>query len=338
MSFKDSIVKDSKENVYAFYVRIQPKALDYDKITRNDIYHDIISLYKEDPEIILRLCSMEEIHILQNLLDGNIKKQENGYIDYLLFRNLRNNYLILEENGEYKIPVDLVNYVKMAMNLLDEKFYAIQDVMDSVILGILQVYNTLELDEVIELLKQYHISFSLPDLEKYLKVCPKINSKVELIRYRKKEYLVSTEFLYYKDVSSLRKNFKKASYSLEEMISFGKYHLNLFDKEVLNFLNFLEIHLDAVFVFSFLQDLIFYCGFDLNNESILWQICDGVEELYQKVNRVVAKFPVWIYYGNDLKHFEENMFLPDKNDLCPCGSKKKYKNCCGKRWKSKEEK
>ena len=37
---------------------------------------------------------MEEIHILQKLLEENVKKQENGYIDYLLFTNLQNNFLI----------------------------------------------------------------------------------------------------------------------------------------------------------------------------------------------------------------------------------------------------
>ena len=94
MSLKEYMLSDKKENVYAFYQRLNIKASDYEKITRNDIYRNIISLYKDDPEIILRLCSMEEIQILKKLLDGKIKKQANGYIDYLLFRHLQHNYLL----------------------------------------------------------------------------------------------------------------------------------------------------------------------------------------------------------------------------------------------------
>ena len=110
MSLKEYMLKENKNKVYEFYLKMNPKAEEYEKISRNDIYQNIISLYKEDPEIILRLCSMEEIGILQKLLDENIKKQENGYIYYLLFQNLMNNYLILLGNNEYYIPADLMGY------------------------------------------------------------------------------------------------------------------------------------------------------------------------------------------------------------------------------------
>ena len=149
MKLKDTLLKTNKKQVYAFYQKIleYPKA--YEAVTRNDIYRNIISLYKEDPELILSLCSMEEIHILQKLLEENVKKQENGYIDYLLFTNLQNNFLIYLNNGEYAIYEDLVNYVKMAMNLLDEKAYAIEDVMDSVLIGLVRVYNAISLNEYV---------------------------------------------------------------------------------------------------------------------------------------------------------------------------------------------
>ena len=87
MKLKDTLLKTDKKRVYAFYEKINEHALDYSLVTRNDIYLNIISLYREDPELILKLWSMEEIHILKKLLEENIKKQENGYIDYLLFLN-----------------------------------------------------------------------------------------------------------------------------------------------------------------------------------------------------------------------------------------------------------
>ena len=244
MSFKSCILNSKKELVYAFYQRLDKKALPYAKITRNDIYHNIISLYKRDPEIILRLCTMEEINILKKLLDGGIKRQENGYIDYLLFQNLKNNYLIELKNNEYIIPDDLLNYIKMALNLLDEKVFSIIDVSDSIIMGLSRIYNCLEATTFKEILNQYYINYEIPSLKEYICNNPKLNNKLKVIRYQKKEYIISLEYPFYKDVIKLRRNFKIKEYSLESVISIGKYKIDLFQEELFSFLNFLEMHLN----------------------------------------------------------------------------------------------
>ena len=168
MELKEFMLHDKKENVYAFYERLNSNPVPYEEITRNDIYHNIISLYKDDPERILKLCSMEEIHILKSLIEENSKKQENGYIDYLLFQNLLHNYLILDSSTEYYIPEDIYNYVKMAINLFDEKTYSLLDVIDSTILGMSRVYNTLELELFLDVLKSYYIDYEMKDLKKYI--------------------------------------------------------------------------------------------------------------------------------------------------------------------------
>ena len=313
MSLKEYMLNDKKENVYHFYQRLNSKAEDYEKITRNDIYRNIISLYKNDPEIIVRLCSMEEIQILRKLLEEKIKKQENGYIDYLLFQNLKHNYLVLESNGEYFIPDDLVNYVKMALNLFDEQTYSKQDVIDSILLGIGIVYNTLVISKVYELFKSYYVLDDI-DLKTYIKNNPKLNDKLMISRLKKQDYLVSLQFPYYKDVISLYKDVDYAHYSLEEMISFGKYKLNLFQEKILSFLNFLEMHLDAYYINLFLNDLIFYCGFDINHEGLLLQICDNIEDLYKEVKKVNSYFPIWIYAGNNLIFLDKKLGEQEENN------------------------
>ena len=153
------------------------------------------------------------------------------------------------------------------------------------------------------------------------------------MRFQKKDYVVSKEYFHYKDVLSLRKKFKIATYSLEEMISIGKYKLNLFQEKVFHFLNFLEIHLDGKSIDLFVKDFLFYCGFDINNDGILLGICDQIEELYREVVSVVPYFPIWIYGGNSLHTLKENMILPEKNEPCLCGSGKKFKDCCFKLFK-----
>lgn len=333
MKLKDYLLKEKKEEVYAFYRKIVKKAKDYEKVTRLEMYQEILSCYHDDPEEILHLCSMEEIHILKKLIEDAVEKRENGYIDYLLFRNLKQNYLVVEEDGKYFIFEDLYNYVKMAMNLLDEKIYAIADVVDSVIIGISRVYNTLTLSDFLEILNSFYIDYDISDLKKYIKTNPKLNLLVDVIRFKKTDYVVSLEYPFYKDVIELQKPFQFAHYSLEEMISFGKYKMNLFQEKILSFLNFLEMHLNPVSIDLLLNDLIFYIGFDINNESVLLQICDGIEELYHEVIGVLSDFPVWIYKGNPLNHLKENIILPDRNEPCICGSGKKFKNCCEKLFK-----
>ena len=82
MSLKEYMLWDNKKNVYDFYVKINSKAEKYEKISRNSMYLNIISFYRNDPEIILRLCTMEEIEILKKLLNERILKRDIGYIDY----------------------------------------------------------------------------------------------------------------------------------------------------------------------------------------------------------------------------------------------------------------
>ncbi len=319
MLLKDVISKDLKENVYAFYQIIEAHPKDYDKITRMDIYSEILSCYRKDPEIILQMCSMEEIQILKKLLDEPILKKENGYIDYLLFQNLREHYLVLLEEQKYFIPDDLINYVKMAINLLDEKKYNILDVMDSVILGIARIYNVLLVDSFLEIITTYCKEFEAVNIKEYINSHPRVKDKVEIVRYQKKVYLVSKEYYYYKDVLKLRKSLNKNYYSLEEVLSFGKYKLNLFQEEVLYYLNFLEIHLDSKSIDLLVHDLVFYCGFQINDDAMLLEICDQIGDLYKETKKIVFYFPNWLFFGeseNKESQSElesDNFFMKIKN-------------------------
>ncbi len=332
MSFKEHILSTKKEIVYAFYKRLVPKPLAYDKITRSDIYKNILFMYQKDPELITRLCTMEEINILKKLLVGNIPKRDHGYIDYLLFTSLSQNFLVVEQEGEYTIPSDLLNYIKMALNLFEESAHTITDVIDSLILGLSRIYNCLKLEEFLELLESYYVDYKISDIKKYIKNNPKLNHKVKTIHYKKEEYLISLEMECYKDVLAFQKNFKIKKYTLEEVISIGKYKLNLFDNDIFYYLNFLEVNLRPSSIDLLLEDIIFYCGFDINDENTLGQICDNIEELYEATKKVVSLFPVWIYKGNNLDSFLDNIILPEKNAPCICGSKKKFKNCCEKKF------
>ena len=307
MNLKDYILKSNKIDIYNFYLKINSSAVAYEKITRNDIYHNIISSYKNDPEIILQLCSMEEISILKKLLDDKIKVEENGYIDYVLFKNLSNNFLILNDGENYYLPEDLVNCVKMAINLLDEKLYTARDIVDSTIIGVARVYNVLLIDDAINLLKKYSVIYDKLAFKKYIKSNAKLKDRVAIARFKKKEYFISLEYCFYKEVLDLRKNIDFAIYSLEEIISFGKYKINLFQEKVLFFLNFLEMHMKAYGINSLIDDLIFYFGIYVNDEKILNSICGNILELQKEIVLVEKYFPIWIYNGNNLEKLKNDI-------------------------------
>lgn len=307
MTLKEYILTCNKKECYDFYVKLSSKPKKYNQVTRNDIYTWIISLYHADSEIILKLCSTEEINVLKKLLDENIHKRENGYIDYLIFNSLSHHFLVLANEEEYYIPSDIKNYVKMAINILDEAEYSKLDVTISAILGISKIYNTISLSNALSILREYAIFYDdIKAFKKEIASNIKLRENIAVVRHNKEEYLVSLNFFYYKDVLKLRNDLPVAKYSLEELISFGKYNLNLFDENILHFLNFLELHLTPPNIEIFLREIIFYCGFDINNESVLLKICDGIEELYLETKKVISYFPIWIYNGNNLLYFSES--------------------------------
>lgn len=334
MTLKEYITKEDKLVVYNFYRRLKEKPKDYESISRLEMYNEIINTYKEDPEVILKLLTSEEIHCLKSLVNEKEVHDNYGYLEYVVVTNLKTNYLILKENNNYYIPKDIINYVKMALNMFDEKSYSFKDVTDSVLLGLSRIYNVVLLEDFINLLAKQYINMVPKDLKKYIEANPKICDKISVIKYQKQEYVISLEHYYYKDILSLRKNYYKYNdYSLESVISIGKYKLNLFKEEVFNFLNFLECHLEPKYIELIVNDLVVYCGFDIRDEETLNNIADNIADLIVEIKKALCYFPIWIYKGNTSKTLKENTILPDKNDLCLCGSGKKFKHCCRKDFK-----
>lgn len=297
------------------------------------MYNEIIALYKENPETILNLCTLEEIESLKGLINEKEIHDNYGYLEYIVVTNLKSNYLILKDK-KYYIPSDIINYVKMALNVFDEKAYSFRDVTDSVILGLTRIYNVIETEEFINLLAKAYINMTIKDLKTYIVNNPKLSHKIAIVKIFKKEYVVSLEYNYYKDVLDLKKNYYNYNdYSLESIISIGKYKINLFKKEVFAFLNFLECHLEPKYIELIINDLIIYVGFNLNDDEALKTIADNIEDLLKEIMKVLSFMPIWVYNGNTYNTMKENIILPDKNDLCFCGSGKKFKHCCRKYYK-----
>ncbi len=61
-------------------------------------------------------------------------------------------------------------------------------------------------------------------------------------------------------------------------------------------------------------------------------VMDGRNEEHHELARFVKKDDAWLYESGELKTATVTRATPKvgRNDPCPCGSGKKYKQCCGK--------
>jgi len=305
ITLEELIKHEEKEDVYLFYESVSPNPKPYSKISREGMYQEILSIYKEDPEIILKLISVEEINLLKELLEANKKVEKYGYIEYLLFQDLENNYLIIKGSTEYYIPEDLFNYVKMALNLFNQNEYFYKDIVDSIIIGLTRIYNALDLEALNALLVKYNTKFEIGELRTYIAESLYLKGKVVLVEYQNKEYITDSYFIFYEDVLKLRIGVNlNLDYTLEEVISIGKYHINLFKEPVLKFLNFLEGHLNREYIKIILDDLIVYAGMHINNLDTLKKIACDIDSLFEEAKKIIAYLPNWII------NKEENKPIP----------------------------
>jgi len=313
MTLKEYIKKDKKENLYNFYCKLVANPKKYDSITRNDIYDNIISLYKNNPEIILELCTTEEINILKKIINDGYKTDETSYIGYIINKNLLTNYLVIKNDNNYIIPKDIINYVKMALNVYNEKEFNYIDVFNSLIIGLIRIYNVLSIDDFNLILNKYNMN--IHDIKKDILNNIKFKDKLTIVKYCKKEYIVSLENYYYKDVLKLRKDeLGYKIYLLEEVISIGKYNINLFNLEIFEFLSFLELHLDCKSIELLLNDIIKYSGFDINNKEVLLKISDNIKDLYNEILKVTDNFSVWIYKGNSISSLKNEIEITNRQN------------------------
>ncbi len=304
-SLKEIFKSHKKEEIYNYYQRFNSTPKEYSKITREEMYKYIYDVFRQNPEVITQMGTIEEVNILKRLIAEEPVRPTNGYLDYLLLNNLKENYLIYEENNQYYIPTDIFNFVKMALNIYNEQEYTYHDISDSVIIGLIRMHNVLTLNNFLEYLKKYNIILDAKTCKSYINNNMRLNKLIAIIKYQKQDYIISLEFNYYKDVLNLsQNNLPRPPYTLEEMISMGKYNLNLFKEEIFNFLGFLESHLEPQIIKLFLNDLYVYAGFDINNNEALNNIAGNIPELYKEVLLVINSFPCWIYNGNSIKELD----------------------------------
>ncbi len=307
-TLKEYFKENKKEVGYNLYKRVVMKAEDIDNITKDEIYDSVIASYKNDPDIIINMGTVEEVSILKRLLNEDLKKQNNGYLEYLLIKNLKDNLLVFEDKDKYFIPLDLVNPIKMAINIFDEATYMYKDVSDSVMIGLIRIYNVLEVKEFKDILFSYNILLDDISIPEYIRINDRVRKYMRVLKYKDNMYVVSTEYEGYKDILAIRSNIKiRPNYVLQEVISVGKYKMDLFKECIFEFLSFLEQHLEQRYIDFIIDDVIVYAGYDAHSEKLIKSMASDISVLEQAIKEVVPYFPCWFYYGNSLNEIEKEI-------------------------------
>ncbi len=301
-TLKEFLETFAKQHYYTYYKKVISKPKKMAEVTNMEMYDAIIDLYKEDPEVIIQLCNIEEMQILNNLIDFNIKKEGLTFLDYCHLVKLQKNFLIIAGEKEYYIPSDILNYIKMALNLYDEEKEVFTDVANNTILGLIRIHATQPLPTFIKTLEKYKQFYTEDSLRLTIKKSLYLKDKVDIIKYQNEPYVVSLEFHNCQKLIHLTAyNITPPYYKLEEIVSIGKYHVDLFKQPILQFISLLESHMEANPIYGLVNRIIFYAGCGLDDPEDIRKIACDIEELYQGILKVLPYLPVWIYNGCESK-------------------------------------
>ncbi|MDE5539486.1 MAG: hypothetical protein K2J20_03260, partial [Bacilli bacterium] len=145
-----------------------------------------------------------------------------------------------------------------------------------------------------EMIASYNVMLGI-DIPNYIKTNPRLQDKVMGKNYKTVNYVISLENQFYRDILGLRQNKSiSKTYNLEEIVSVGKYKINLFNEQILKFLNFLEMHLAPIYTDQVINELIIYRGLEIDDLRVLRSIADNIEPLYQALEKIVDSIPSWI--------------------------------------------
>lgn len=289
---------------------------------------------KDLKKAILANLEEEKIYFPSELIEKI--KEDAKNIDYELYvdiEDILSGFIFVYKDGnkdKYIIPDEIKNILKeIDYNELEENItdieYAIEDFVSSYVMmnGIIE---NKKLQELLERNQGFDISISeLDDLvkeqghpiidKKYYSCLPnmekeEINSLLTLknIYGKYKDAIDFDSFYEYNLCEDLEEFAKKLSLSED-------------DKEALIFMVLYSIK----------------CG--AYNKETLEFIIDSLKltksketkkELTNIINRYKDEIDIWIYNGFTNNEINTKKIKIGRNEKCPCGSGKKYKQCCGK--------
>lgn len=270
----------------------------------------------------------------KGILFPAIHDEEPVFVMPTIMQDIFNNMNTLEVRNKIKTNTEIINLFRGMIKaygilsyddtiMLLKKYVANFDEIDAITIlkenenYYLDEYDVIEEDDFFSENEEKIKLFSNFEIEDYEEVLSEIDNKFEY-SYISKEKLISMAATDYLEKSTLGKKFIK---EMLELFAMPKEY-------AIENMYILVSDIQTRSINEIIEDVI--QGIDVKLGK------DDRFDVEQLINKLLKNVPIWKFKGATINQIQSDEIKELKNEKigrnepCPCGSGKKYKNCCGK--------
>ena len=329
----DRFILDKKlddDSLPSYIENLTDRALDYlsDNYSfsnRKDL-EDLLLTYANN----IYLKELEKEEVVYEVLECD-NKEFNGNIH--VTEGVLNGIISLYRDGDI-VKVSIPHEIKglLRAGTIDNE-PLIMPLDDTIVTSYLVINGAIEKDVLKDILKEKEgIDLSIEELDEFV--------------LRNNYFMIDNYYTIVDDMPNIiereilpkKKSFKKYK-GLGLEVDKANHKMYELKEELNSYLNTLDVN--KVRKEYFLGTLLILLNANIYSEEFLKELCHEnnfsltkkqFENVYNIIDKYKNDIPIWIYNGYTKR--EVNSMPKEKkvgrNDPCPCGSGKKYKNCCGK--------
>ena len=332
------IPSNSNKNTY-----IQNLSSMYQDFIKNEIYkmdqdkYNILEKCINNKGILNNVEENLEKYIFfkdKGILFPTINNGENVFIMPTVVQNIINDINVFEVRNILKTNTEIINLFRGMIKVYgvlsyDDTIMLLKKYIDNIdeakVIQILkendeyyfEEYDALEKANIFNEDKEIKMFVNF-DIDDYEDILLEINNNMEY-SYISKEELISMAYSDYWAKSKLGKTFIKG---IREIFPIPK-------DDIIDVMNMLVLDVQTINIDEIINDIIEEIGVKLDKDIRFY--------IEQVVGNLLKNVPMWKFKGATISQIEvgkkeENLSNKKigRNETCPCGSGKKYKNCCGK--------
>ncbi|MBV4423756.1 SEC-C metal-binding domain-containing protein [Clostridium tyrobutyricum] len=314
-------------------------------LKKDDLKNIIKSVYKDRMNVFIDNIDIARFHYILNYLNNSEYRNDNSHIDKIMY--FKNRAVLFNGiiNGKRSIivPQELEEIIRNKNNLQNR--LKKNEELIKLFCGMCFYYGVLNINDFRILAKSY-VNYNLSDFN------------LDIIMENASEYYGIFKFrngigcnIYVKDISYIlnkrneKRNLNFYPFKKQQLLSSSKpgfIDRTKFYRRLSNYLiNNLNLSKSSVESLMYNLEISIKNGEDFD-EMVLNLIGDFKFEKVEQAAHITNEICYfsnntrqWITKGYTIEELNhntvQNKIKIGRNDLCPCGSGKKYKNCCGRK-------
>ena len=318
----------------------------YSKLKKQDLAKWLVQNLLEEQfmtNLVLN-ASKDELGYFEDAMDENGIFISEKLIEESLFLSTYGGFLTYY--NFYQVPMDVQEQYKKIMTDSIRNQINTTHLLEEVCQSAVFLYGVVSISELVDICNKYHWTDILEcDMQEKVK---EIVAQDELLVFKNGCFMdIRLEDVYLHIINEQKKIERYFPEDAEVFLDFGRNEIQEVDDDTVFFLEYLmkEANLDhvrGILAFYLLQEAIRMNQEDVELFGILSELgCpldrkkqfDKAEQMLRKITNRTRKWELNGHTSMELNKgiiaFPVNKVYP--NAPCPCGSGKKYKNCCGKK-------